>query len=202
MLRYIASRISIIIAAAEFALPTVSHLAAQESAKAFFKVDIDVQKLLANKALGKMAAQVPMREIAPELDASGLSLSDFKRITLAGTSSVADFAVFMMEQNAQYSEKMDELGFFQNVTTITMMQRKKKSGGPNWKNFNKSNLKKFRNNALNFSFNLNSVQQKLLNLFWPAASHPTCPRKHLTAKQSNELRRARCLVYTMTVTQG
>ena len=182
MLRYIASRISIVAAAALFALPIANHLAAQESAKAFFKVDIDVQKLLANKALGKMAAQFPLQEIEPELAASGLSLSDFKRIRFASTPSVADFAVFMMEQNAQYSDKMDELGFFKEFDNDNYDEDEEEKRWAELEKFQQKQLEEVQKQRPEFFMQFEFASAEAAKNFMANGFPPDMPEETLNGK--------------------
>ena len=96
-------------------LSIFGHLAAQDAPKAFFMVDIDLQKLRDNEMFSKYFDKAALEEVNPEFYGTNLSVSDIKRIRGAAAPSVVDFALVIARTDKARSEKMEELGMFGKI---------------------------------------------------------------------------------------
>ena len=121
-------------------LPFVTQLAAQDAPKAFFMVDIDLQKIRSNDLFSNIVDKTELEDIFPEFYGSGLSVSDIKRIRAAAAPSVFDFALVAAKTGNARSEKMEELGMFKAYDPETYDEKEEEKKYQQLEEFNKKLL--------------------------------------------------------------
>ena len=124
--------------------PDCVKVTAQDSPKAFFMVDIDMQKLRDNEMFSNFVDKATLEEVSPELRGTDLSVSDIKRIRAAAAPSVVDFALVVAKTDKARSEKMQELGMFGKIDADTYDEKEEEKKWKQLDEFEKELLKEIQ----------------------------------------------------------
>ena len=161
---------------------TIFAQSANDSPKAFFMVDIDLEKARKNELFASSLDKAPLGEFLPELYDSGMTVADIKSIRAAAAPSVVDLGMVVARQDKARSEKMDALGMFDKIDADTYDEEAEEKKWKEFEAFEQKLLEEIKQQRPDFFLQIEFTSEKSAKTFVENAFPPSTEEETLNGK--------------------
>lgn len=153
------------------------------SPKAFFMVEIGLEKARKNALFADSLDKAPLGEFLPELYDSGMTVADIKSIRAAAAASVVDLGMVVAKQDKARSEKMQALGMFDEFDADTYDEEAEQKKYAEFAVFQQELLEEIKQQRPDFFLQIEFTSEKSAKTFIENAFPPSTEEETLNGKK-------------------
>ena len=153
-----------------------------DSPKAFFMVDIDLDKARKNELFADSLDKAPLEEFIPDLYGSGMTVADIKHFKASAAPSVVDLGMVIARQDKARSEKMDALGMFDKIDADTYDEEAEEKKWKELEAFEQKLLEEIKQQRPEFFVQIEFTSEQAAKTFIESAFPPDMEAETLNGK--------------------